>query len=161
MTHARTGLPLGNPGLHVLPHRAMKEFSTHTLIRSSPEKIWSILTDAPGYPSWNTTVDKVDGTIALGAKVTVHAKISPGKAFPVKVAVLEAPSRMVWRGGAPLPFLFKGERTFTLSPKGDSVEFSMHEAFTGVLAPLIGKSIPDLTPAFQEFAACLKKRAES
>lgn len=139
----------------------MKEFRTSISIRSTPEKIWSILTDASAYPAWNTTVDKVEGSIELGGKVTVHAKISPGKAFPVKVAELDAPSKMVWRGGAPLGFLFKGERTFTLVPKGDAVEFTMHEAFTGLFAPLIGKSIPDLGPAFDEFAACLKKRAEA
>jgi hypothetical protein len=31
----------------------------------------------------------------------------------------------------------------------------------GLLAPLIGKSIPDLQPAFDEFAAALNKKAES
>lgn len=68
---------------------------------------------------------------------------------------------MVWRGGMPLGFLFRGERTFTLVPTDGGVEFTMHEAFTGLFAPLITKSIPDLTPAFDEFAACLKRRAES
>jgi hypothetical protein len=61
-----------------------------------------------------------------------------------------------------MPFgLFKGARTFTLTPRqnGD-VEFSMREEYTGLLAPLIGRSIPDLQPAFDEFASDLKQAAE-
>jgi hypothetical protein len=67
---------------------------------------------------------------------------------------------MVWRGGLPLG-LFKGERTYELRAAGAGrVEFEMREAYDGWLAPLITRSIPDLQPAFDEFAACLKARAE-
>src|SRR5262245_35375801 len=129
-------------------------FATRIDIRSKPEVVWKLLTDLAGYPAWNTTVAKVDGAIGLGNKVTVHAKIAPGKAFPVKVTALEPPRKMVWTGGAPLKFVFKGQRTFLVTPKGsDAVEFSMEEVFDGMLAGVIGKSIPDLQPAFDEFAA--------
>jgi len=137
-------------------------FATRIDIRSRPEMVWNLLTDLAGYPAWNTTVDKVEGTIGLGNKVTVHAKLAPGRAFPVKVTTLESPRKMVWTGGAPLKFVFKGERTFLLTPKSaDTVEFSMEEVFEGLMAGVIGKSIPDLQPAFDEFAACLKARAEA
>lgn len=135
----------------------MKAFSVKISINAAPERIWKLLTDAAGYTRWNTTVDKIDGKIALGEKVTVHAKINPGRAFPVTVTALDAPRRMVWTGGMPLG-LFKGERVFTLTP--DS-EFSMREEYTGLMAPLIGRSIPDLQPAFDDFAHDLKRAAES
>lgn len=138
----------------------MKSFAASIAIRATPETIWSILTDAAAYPGWNSTVDRVDGRIAAGEKITVHAKISPGRAFPVTVAEFAPPRRMVWRGGMPLG-LFKGERVFTLTPQPDgTVTFAMHEEFTGLLAPLIGRSIPDLQPAFDAFAADLKRRAQ-
>ena len=138
----------------------MKSFAVSTSIRATPEAIWKILTDAPGYTRWDTTVDKVEGKIARGEKVTVHPKINPGRPFPVNVVEFSPPSKMVWAGGMPLG-LFKGERTYTLTPQKDgSVEFRMQEAFRGLLAPLITKSIPDLQPAFDEFAAALKKEAE-
>lgn len=140
----------------------MKEYRSSIAIRSTPAKIWSILTEASAYPSWNATVTKVEGRVALGEKVTVHTKISPGRAFPVKVTVLEPEQRMVWRGGMPIGFLFKGERTFTLVPRdGGIVEFTMHEVFSGLFSGPIAKSIPNLQPAFDEFAACLKQRAEA
>lgn len=138
----------------------MTFFASSIVIQAAPEAIWQVLTDASAYPQWNTTVTRVDGTIALGQKVTVHAKVAPGRAFPVKVVAMEAPRRMVWSGGMPLG-LFKGERVFALEPKaGGGVEFTMREDYSGLLAPLITKSIPDLQPAFDEFAACLKARAE-
>lgn len=138
----------------------MKSFSATTLIRATPDAIWAILTDAANYTAWNTTVDRVDGRIAAGEMVTVHAKISPGRTFPVRVAEFVPARRMVWSSGMPLG-LFKGERTFTLTPTADgTVEFSMREVFTGLLEPLLSASIPDLRPAFEEFAAALKKRAE-
>lgn len=138
----------------------MKFFETRTQIQAPAERVWALLTDAPNYTSWNHTVTGVDGTIALGEKITVHAKISPDRSFPVKVAELVPNQRMVWSSGMPLG-LFKGERTFTLRPQGEGVEFHMREEFTGLLSGLIGKSIPDLTPAFEEFAANLKDRAEA
>ena len=47
----------------------------------------------------------------------------------------------------------------TAGLNGD-VEFSMREVYGGVMAPLIGRSIPDLQPAFEEFASDLKRAAE-
>lgn len=138
----------------------MKSIASSTTIQAAPEAIWRILTDAAGYPSWNTTVSRVDGLIALGERVTVHAKVAPGRAFPVKVVAFDAPKHMVWSGGMPLGML-NGKRTFELrATAGVGVEFTMREDYTGWLAPLITKSIPDLQPAFDEFAACLKARVE-
>lgn len=139
----------------------MKTFSSTITIQAPPETIWAILTDAPVYPEWNPTVDKVEGTIEPGEKIKVFAKISPGRAFPVKVSEFVPAEKMVWSSGMPLG-LFKGERTFTLTPRGDgAVEFSMREVFSGLMSPLIERSIPDLQPAFDEFAGALKAKAEA
>jgi hypothetical protein len=138
----------------------MRSFATTASIRATPDTIWSILTDAAKYPDWNPTVTKVDGRIAIGERVTLHVTISPGRAFPVRVASMKRPTSMVWRGGMPLG-LFTGERTFTLGPQvNGTVEFTMRETFTGLLAPLISRTLPDLQPAFDEFAASLKREAE-
>lgn len=138
----------------------MKSFATRTEIAASPEVIWSLLTDAPGYPRWSSTVARVEGTIAPGGKLKVFTTATPNRAFALTVTVFERPSRMVWSGGMPLG-LFKGERTFGIAPgSGGRTAFSMREAFSGLLAPLITKSIPDLQPAFDAFAADLKRAAE-
>jgi len=139
----------------------MKTFQASTSIAATSAAIWKILTDASKYTSWNTTVDKVDGRIAPGERLKVHAKLTPGRAFPVMVTGFDPGKKMVWTGGMPLG-LFKGERTFTLTERGDgTVDFCMSETFSGLLSPLIERSIPNLQPAFEEFAADLKKRAEA
>lgn len=57
--------------------------------------------------------------------------------------------------------LFKGARTYVLTPGAEGeVAFSMREEFSGFLAPLITRSIPDLQPDFDQFAADLKVHAE-
>lgn len=138
----------------------MKSFSTSIAIGAPPARVWQILTNVAQWTDWNTTVERVTGEAKPGGSVTVYAKISPGRAFPLKVQDFSPPQRMVWTGGMPLG-LFKGTRTYTLVPKGDQTEFTMQEEFTGLLSPLIEKSIPDMQPSFDEFAACLKRAAES
>lgn len=45
-------------------------------------------------------------------------------------------------------------------PRDGGIESSMTEVFSGLMAPMITKSIPDLQPVFAEFATCLKRAAE-
>lgn len=129
-------------------------------IAVTPETIWEVLTDAPGYPSWDSGVERVEGTISPGSKIKVYSKVSPGRAFPVKVTELSPATKMTWTGGMPLG-LFKGVRTFTLTPAGEGVtRFHMREEFTGPLLSMIWRSMPDLTASFEQFAKGLKDRAE-
>jgi len=139
----------------------MKSFSTTCEINAPATRVWEVLTDLAAWPNWNTTTPKVEGTVGLGSKVTVYTTASPGRAFPVKVSTLTPPNEMVWTGGMPLG-LFTGKRTYSL--RGNSsgtTTFTMTEEFTGLMAPLITGSIPDLQPLFVEFAACLKRAAEA
>jgi hypothetical protein len=138
----------------------MKYYDASATIRASSDAIWAILTDARGYTQWDSGVERVAGTIAKGEKITVVSKANPGRAFPVQVTEFQPGRRMVWSGGMPLG-LFKGVRTFTLTPQGDGVTaFTVREEYTGPLLPLIWPSIPDLGPSFDRFATGLKSRAE-
>ncbi len=137
----------------------MKEYKARTTIHESPEKVWAILTDVAAWPQWDPFCDKIEGRVALGEKIKAFTKLSPGRAFPVKVTELIPHQKMTWSGGMPLG-LFKGERTFTLTPQGGKTEFTLHEVFSGPMLALIGKSIPDMTEAFEKFVQGLKHRAE-
>jgi hypothetical protein len=67
---------------------------------------------------------------------------------------------MVLTGGMPLG-LFKSERTHTLAPgQAGQTTFRTEEVFSGLLLPVFGRTIPDLTDNFRGFAAALKERAE-
>ncbi len=139
----------------------MKIHSATTNIKASPETIWKILTDAPNYPAWDPWAIRIEGAIASGAQITAYTKLSPDRAFPVKVTEFVPGRKMTWTGGMPLG-LFKGVRTFTLSPKGDgSIDFTVREEFSGPLLSMFAGSLPDMTKPFEDFAAGLKARAET
>jgi hypothetical protein len=137
----------------------MKSYEATSVIDAPPERVWAVLVDAGAYPTWDSGVDKVDGRLAPGEKITVHAAVSAGRAFPVKVTDFRSDSGMTWTGGMPLG-LFRGVRTFTLTPRGDATEFRVREEYTGPLLPLIWRSMPDLAPSFEQFATGLKQRVE-
>ena len=139
----------------------MKTYSTTTKINASISTIWAILTDSSTYHDWNKSVEKIEGTIAFGEKIKVFAKISPERAFPVRVKEFVPSTKMVWCGGMPFG-LFRGVRTFTLVDKNNGqVEFRMQEQFSGLMSQLIVRSMPDLTESFELFATSLKAKAES
>lgn len=139
----------------------MKNFSATTNIKASPDVIWKILTDAPNYPTWDPYAIRIEGTIADGQSITAYTKLSPDRAFPVKVTDFVPNQRMSWVGGLPLG-LFKGVRSFVLTPKGDgTTDFTVREEFTGPLLVVMGRSLPDMTKPFQEFVRGLKARAEA
>jgi uncharacterized protein YndB with AHSA1/START domain len=123
-----------------------------------PEKIWALLTDAAGFARWNTTVTSIEGTIALGERVKIRVPASD-RTFSPKVTAFVPNERMVWSDGmAPM---FKGERTYTLTPRADgTTEFEMVETFSGLMLPMIKGSLPDFGPVFDRYARDLKKEAE-
>jgi uncharacterized protein YndB with AHSA1/START domain len=137
----------------------MRAYEATVLIDAPAERIWPALTDVAAWPHWDSGVTKVDGELALGHKLTITVAANPGRAFPVKVEDLQAPGRMVFRGGMPMG-LFTGQRTYTLAAEGSGTRFTMREEYSGPLAGMIFRSIPDLGPSFRQFAEGLKKQAE-
>ena len=104
---------------------------------------------------------RVEGRIAPGETIKVYVKVNHGRAFPIKVTEFVPGQRMVCSGGMPLS-LFKGVRTYTLTPAGNATtNVSMREEYTGPMLPMIWRSMPDLGPSFTQFANGLKRRAES
>lgn len=137
------------------------EYTAEATIEASADLVWEILADAPGYVTWDSGVEKVEGEIAPGGKIKLFSKVNPGRAFPVKIAIVEPSRVMTWTGGMPLG-LFKGVRTFTLvGTTPNQTAFTMREVFTGPMLGMVAKKMPDLQPAFDQFAAGLKAEAEA
>jgi hypothetical protein len=130
-----------------------------TEIAAPPEAVWRRLTDAAGFPAWNSTVERIDGPIELGRRLVIRVPAAPGRTFRPTVVEFEPPSRMTWRDGV-LP-MFRGTRTFAVdSIDGGASRFAMREEFRGVLLPLIARSLPDFVPVFDRYAADLKAACE-
>ncbi|MCU0438897.1 MAG: SRPBCC domain-containing protein [Raineya sp.] len=127
-------------------------------IHASPEKIMALLTDAPNFTRWNSTIVSIEGEIEQGKTIKLISKLDPKRTFKLKV-LESSPNKMVWKDGfAPM---FTGVRTFSLSPKADgTTDFTMSEVFKGLMLPLIKGSLPDFKPNFEQYASDLKKATE-
>ena len=134
-------------------------FESSAEIAAAPDAVWAVLTDGDGWSTWDSGVDGVDGRIASGETITIRSKVAPGRAFPVKVTTFDAPRTLVFGGGMPLG-LFKGVRTYRLTPSGPGTRFEMREEYSGPVVALMWRSMPDLGPSFAEFASGLKARVE-
>ena len=128
-------------------------------IAAPPARVWALLTDAPNYPRWNSTVTSLQGRIAAGETLRLRV---PGAAreFAPRVSVFSPERRMVWRGGF-WPML-EGVRVFELERMdGGQTRFSLSETFRGLILPLVASQMPDFAPIFERFAADLKEAAEA
>jgi len=127
-------------------------------VRASAERVWALLTDADGFPRWNSTVTQIEGEIREGGRLRVHV---PGtdRVFAPRVSGVVPGERMIWTGG--FNPLFKGVRTFELRARGpESTDFTMAERFSGLMIPLVKRMMPDFGPIFTRYADDLRREAE-
>jgi hypothetical protein len=136
------------------------EYAVGINIQATPKRIWSLLTNAADFPRWNSTVKSIEGKIASGETIQLRATIAPERIFKLAVSEFIPEQKMVWRDGmAPM---FTGVRTFTLTPKADgTTDFSMAEAYSGLMLPMIAGSLPDFGPTFEQYASDLKREAQT
>lgn len=136
----------------------MRFFETRVTILAPVERVWSILTDAARLGS-NYGITQLQGRIAPGETLRLRVEVAAGREFVLKVAEFDPPRRMTWTGGMPFG-LFRGTRVFGLTAVPGGCDFQLREDYTGLMAPMIFRALPDLTPSFQQFAQALKKDAE-
>lgn len=128
-------------------------------IDAPPAAVWAVLTDGPAYPSWNTTVTSLKGTIAAAEEIELKVKIDPKRTFKLEVSTFDAPNRMVWQDGNGM---FKGVRTFTLTALPDgTTDVTMAEVMTGSMMGMIAGKLPDFRPDFDTFMRDLKTTVEA
>lgn len=135
------------------------ECATEITVHAPPARIWWLLTNAADFPRWNSTVTRITGPIEQGTRLAVEVVAAPGRTFKPTVTQLEPERTMVWSDGfAPM---FKGVRTFTLTPHRDgSTGFAMVEVLSGLMLPMIRRALPDFAPIFDAYAQDLKREAE-
>jgi hypothetical protein len=133
-------------------------FEVEKQIAATPNAVWATLVDKEKLLHGGFGILRFEGNIAHGGKIKLWSEASPNRAFPLRITSMEPARLMVWEGGMPFG-LFKGIRRFELRGHDKGCLFKMREDYTGPLAGLIGKSIPDLNPSFQKFAEALNRAA--
>jgi hypothetical protein len=142
----------------------MKELRTEIEIAASPEVVWAVLTDFAAFPQWNPFIKEANGEQKVGGKLRIRVAPAGGKGMVFKLTVLafETNRELRWRGRLGIPGLFDGEHGFTLEPiDGGRTKLTQREVFTGVLVPLLARSLDDHTKkGFEAMNLALKERAE-
>lgn len=124
-------------------------------IAATAARVWSLLTDAPAIPRWNSTVVSITGEIKPGGRIALVSTLDPKRTFKLAVKGFEPGRRLVW-GDA------MGTRTYDVAPRaGGGVTVTMHEKIGGPVFPLFAHMIPSFDASFDQFAADLKRAAEA
>ncbi len=138
------------------------EYSTVATVNAPVDRVWAILVDASRYATWNPEIIGIEGAFAIGERFRARVRLGNGAVRSVSMTVTQFDrlSCMEWTGGLPLG-LFVGRRLFTLSPRDGRTEFRMRLRMTGLLAPLILRSVGDRQPEIDSFSGALKAHAEA
>lgn len=83
--------------------------------------------------------------------------------FEVTASVTDPEREFRWRGKLPIPGLFDGEHRFQLDQiAANQVQFIHSEQFSGLLMPLLAKSLnTTIREGFETMNRALKARAET
>ncbi|MFK0009805.1 SRPBCC family protein [Paenarthrobacter sp. NPDC090520] len=134
-----------------------KTFSRSTqvsaTINATPAKVWSLLTTAGDYPTWNSTVVSLEGEITPGSTIRLVSTLDSSRTFKLKVKEFEPARRLSWGDAL-------GTRVYTLTETNGGTRFEMNERIGGPIFPLFASKIPSFDASFEQFAADLKSAAE-
>jgi hypothetical protein len=143
----------------------MHEIQTEIDIESTPERLWSILTDFPAQPSWNPFIRSIEGPVETGARLTVLIQPVGGKPMTFRPTVLVATPNVElrWVGHFLFRGVFDGEHYFQIgSGRPGWVRFIQGERFSGLLVGLAKATLERGTrPGFVAMNQALKRRAEN
>ncbi len=140
------------------------QLRTEIEIRATPARVWEVLTDFAAYPDWNPFIPRIDGPVAVGARLDARLRPPGGRGMRLRPTVLAATpaQELRWLGHLGVPGLFDGEHGFRLEPLGpDRVRFVQEERFSGLLAPFVLRFVERGTrQGFEAMNRALKARAE-
>jgi len=143
----------------------MHTLETQVEIDARPERVWAVLVDFAAYPRWNPFVRTIEGQPAVGASLTVQIQPPGGRAmrFRPKLLTFDPGREMRWIGRVLLPGVFDGEHVLRIEPLGEGrVRFHQNEHFSGLLVPLMRRSLDGATrQGFVAMNEALKREAEA
>jgi hypothetical protein len=136
-------------------------------IDATPELVWEVLTDVPGYPEWSPIIISAEGTFADGGRVSFSfPPTNPLLRTTVPATVLEVtPGRRLRYklrfGRLGIPGLLDTEHAMTIVGQDSGVRVWLELQFRGLLLPMMTRSLNrDRAPAFGPLPTALKDRIE-
>jgi hypothetical protein len=136
----------------------MKSYEAEILVNARNSTVWDIITDASNFTVWDSGITRIQGELRNGGTIKIRTRTGGNRTF--RLHVQQIPGEvMTWTGGLPLG-MFKGMRTFTLSPRSGMTHLRVKEEFNGPLLGLIWRTVPDLGQDCTGYVNAVKERAE-
>ena len=120
-----------------------RNIQTEIIIRSTPEKVYDILTDLEGFAEWNPFIIHSEGTVREGARI-FNTLLNGNKPIKFKPRVLKAERGVAfeWLGHLRFKGIFDGHHYFHIENLGDgTVKLTHGENFSGLFSALILRQI--------------------
>ncbi len=130
-------------------------------IDAPADLVWRVVSDLPNYEEWNPFIIRAAGDLRVGAHLDVAIRAPGMKPVGFKPRVLDLePGRLIrWKGRLWVPGLFDGRHALSVEPLGaERSRFTSHEEVSGVLTPLLKKTMRASQQGFEEMARALAER---
>lgn len=140
-----------------------RRLTTEIAIDVPPERVWAMLTDFDSYRDWNPFMVEASGAAERGAQLTIRMQQPGGSVMTFTPTVTHAtePLLLEWLGSLVVPGLFDGRHRFELEPTVTGTKVTHSEEFTGLLVPLLWRSLDTKTrSAFDAMNRALKSETE-
>lgn len=132
---------------------------------ATPDRVWEVLADLPGYAEWNPFIVSASGSVERGARLDIRLRDAGGteRRFRPRVLAAEPGRELRWLGRLGLPGLFDGEHALVLTPlEGERTRLRHTERMRGLLVPpLRSKLARDVVPGFEAMNTALAARLAS
>jgi hypothetical protein len=142
----------------------MHEIRTQIDIASTPEHLWSILTDLSAYSEWNPFIRSAEGLLQPGEKLSLSIQPTGSRGMTLRPTVLVVRSNVElrWLGRLLCPGIFDGGHYFQIVPAAAGhTRFIQGERFSGLLVSFAKRTLDRGNRAgFIAMNQALKERAE-
>lgn len=142
----------------------MHEIETAIDIGAPPSIVWDVLVDIAAYPEWNPFLTSIVGDLVEGQQLVNRLEPPGGRAmtFRPTVTAVDPGRHFEWLGHLWMPGVFDGRHRFEVHTANGGTHLIHREVFTGLLVPLLRRSLDNGTRAgFEAMNAALKARAEA
>ena len=139
------------------------QIHTEIEIDATPGRVWAVLTDPAGYPSWNPFITELTGSLHEGERVSARIVPPGGKAMTFKPIVLAVrpEAELRWLGKLLVKGLFDGEHRFEIAALPDgSTRFVQAEDFSGILVRPLMSTMARTKAGFDLMNQALKAEVE-
>jgi hypothetical protein len=133
------------------------------MIEAPAAEVWAVLTDTASYPTWNPFIVELTGELAVGSTLRAVIRV-PGRrpmTFKPRLLTVSTDQELRWIGRLGVRGLLDGEHGFVLEAVApDRTRFIQSERFSGVLVPLMRKSLAGTTDGFRMMNEALRTEVE-